>query len=611
MASNTIELSSDKAWEGVIYWESTRNIAGNYSDVYVYAGMWKTDGYLTSSNSYTSGTITINGTSYNLTGYQQFKDEVCIFEDTIRVYHNSDGSKTINISLTCYGQANTSLSGYTLSGSGQAVLDTIPRSSTLTASNGVLGTEMQLGITSQSSGFTHTITYKCGNATGTICQKTSQTTVRWTPPESLAAQSTTSSTISVTLTLTAYSGNTVIGTDTVSIQCSVPSGVAPSLSVSLSDNGGYFGKYGAYVQSKSTIQVKITASGIYGSTITACKVSFDDRTYTGAQIVTEEIRGSGNMTLVATVTDSRGKSASRNVAVNVLPYSAPTVSNLVAQRCDDDGTPNARGEYLAVIFDASITPLNNKNSAAYTLKYKKRNDSVYTSVDLSELAGKYVVSQYQYIFAAARDSSYNVVIHIEDDFPGVDKGTVGSSETTLWSYFTNGMGYAIGKIAERLGYLDIGFHIHMNGNMLHGLPEPEEDDHAATKSYADAIRADICPTVYPVGSVYISTNSTSPASLFGGSWEQLQGKFLLGAGDGYTAGNTGGEATHTLTEDEIPEHNHWGAARFDYNVISGTHPSAASNGTNNNLPQTNNAGGGQAHNNMPPYVVVYIWKRVS
>lgn len=136
--SGTIELSSSKAWRGQIYWSATQSISGNYSDVYIVATMWKTDGYLTSSNSYTSGTITINGSSYSLIGYQEFEGETCIFEDTIRVYHDSDGNKSFSISLTCKGQSGTSLSGYTLSGSGTVTLNQIdktPPSVTCSISN--------------------------------------------------------------------------------------------------------------------------------------------------------------------------------------------------------------------------------------------------------------------------------------------------------------------------------------------------------------------------------------------------------------------------------------------------------------------------------------------
>lgn len=62
--------------------------------------------------------------------------------------------------------------------------------------------------------------------------------------------------------------------------------------------------------------------------------------------------------------------------------------------------------------------------------------------------------------------------------------------------------------------------------------------------------------VYPIGSIYCSTKSTSPASLMGGTWSAISGKFLLGTSSTYALGVTGGEATHTLTSSEIPSHNH-------------------------------------------------------
>lgn len=119
---------------------------------------------------------------------------------------------------------------------------------------------------------------------------------------------------------------------------------------------------------------------------------------------------------------------------------------------------------------------------------------------------------------------------------------------------------------------------------------------------------------YPVGSIYLSVNSTSPATLFGGTWEQIQDRFLLAAGSNYTAGNTGGEATHTLTVDEIPSHNHkqkvtansgGTGVRQDYDKDQ------SGLGEYDQGIYTADTGGGLAHNNMPPYFVVYMWKRVS
>ena len=117
--------------------------------------------------------------------------------------------------------------------------------------------------------------------------------------------------------------------------------------------------------------------------------------------------------------------------------------------------------------------------------------------------------------------------------------------------------------------------------------------------------------VYPVGAIYISTVATSPATLFGfGTWEQIQDRFLLAAGSTYSAGATGGEATHTLTVDEMPKHSH-GIQLTSKATASGTdyvRVSSTGDVTSNLISET---GGGQAHNNMPPYLSVYVWQRVG
>lgn len=120
--------------------------------------------------------------------------------------------------------------------------------------------------------------------------------------------------------------------------------------------------------------------------------------------------------------------------------------------------------------------------------------------------------------------------------------------------------------------------------------------------------SDLLDLVYPVGSIYTSTGSTSPSTLFGGTWTQIKDTFLLTAGDTYTAGATGGEATHTLTYDEMPSHNHGVVVGY---TGSGNNHFTFSNNNGDGFLATNNAGNGQAHNNMPPYLVVYAWERTA
>lgn len=120
--------------------------------------------------------------------------------------------------------------------------------------------------------------------------------------------------------------------------------------------------------------------------------------------------------------------------------------------------------------------------------------------------------------------------------------------------------------------------------------------------------------LYPVGSIYMSTENTSPASMFGGTWEQIKDKFLLSSGDTYSAGATGGEATHTLTLNEMPRHSHQvyvGTTGEAGDIPSITNAVRSDVKMPNWFTYTVEEGGSQAHNNMPPYLVVYCWKRIS
>ena len=119
--------------------------------------------------------------------------------------------------------------------------------------------------------------------------------------------------------------------------------------------------------------------------------------------------------------------------------------------------------------------------------------------------------------------------------------------------------------------------------------------------------------IYPVGSIYMSVNSTSPATLFGGTWEQIKDTFLLGSGS-YTLGATGGEATHTLTVEEMPTHNHEVPMSFK-SASTSTGTRFLANTTQgwwtDDYTESNYMGKSQPHNNMPPYLVVNIWKRTA
>lgn len=125
--------------------------------------------------------------------------------------------------------------------------------------------------------------------------------------------------------------------------------------------------------------------------------------------------------------------------------------------------------------------------------------------------------------------------------------------------------------------------------------------------------ADVMAVAKDDQDIYITPFSDrSPAALFGGTWERLKDRFILAAGDIYVAGSTGGEATHTLTIDEMPAHAHYDGSNLNYtfNASEGNQSCQLLGDASLGRPTTS-AGGSQAHNNMPPYLAMYIWIRVK
>lgn len=120
----------------------------------------------------------------------------------------------------------------------------------------------------------------------------------------------------------------------------------------------------------------------------------------------------------------------------------------------------------------------------------------------------------------------------------------------------------------------------------------------------------ILDNLYPVGSIYISTNNTNPSNYFGGVWQQIKDVFLLACGN-HSNGSTGGAENVTLTVNQIPSHSHTlgfatqnSGSSYDMPIRARAYGSAASNYS------TSAVGGSQAHNNMPPYLAVYMWERI-
>lgn len=450
---------------------NSQSIANNTSNVTVAAkASWTNGSYNLLQK---SGSLTIDGTKYSFTSpfnTGQSKTGSCtLFSKTLNIKHNSDGTKV----FACSAAYNTGVSSGNIAASVPSyTLATIARKSSLSASNGTLGTSQKLTVTRLSTSFTHTVTYTCGSASGTIVDKSTNTSISWTPPLSLASQNTTGTSVSIKFTITTYNGSTSVGSNTKTITCSIPATVVPSCKITVEDEKGYSSTYGGYIQGLSKFKVTITPTKAYGSDIKSYKTTANGLSYTAATFTTGVLGSSGKLTIKATVTDKRGRTGTSSVTVDVLPYTAPTITDLSIKRIDATGEPNNQGDHIRVSFGVNVEPLNNKNTASYVLEYKKTSDSDYTAETLDYT--DYVINNY-FDFAADTGSSYDVRLTATDAFTSSTRTTVASTASAIMHWLANGLGMAIGKIAELSNVLDIAWQTRFMGGILHPVLEPNTD----------------------------------------------------------------------------------------------------------------------------------------
>lgn len=624
--------------------ETGYDIASNTSTVRIVWSSTQSGGSFNSYERTAKYWVSINGgdeTEYSVSYTLPQATTISIVDTTITVNHETDGTGTVSVRTWM----DTHISAGVVTKSESLTLTAIPRASDLNVSNGTLGVKQTITANKKNGGFTHTLSWKSGSYSGIIDEaKVLKSIWEFTPSLDLATGSPNWTSVYCEFTLSTYKGNSLVGSVSKTVTMAIPDSVVPTCSVALSDKKGYFAKFGGYVQGQSILHGVITANGVYGSKISSYSTSVNSSIYSGKTFDTDTLLYSGNNTVRTQVRDSRGRITSVENTIHVLTYSAPKITKLSVIRCNADGTENDQGSHVKVTYSYSITYLNsltdNNNSKGAVLKYKKSSESEIAWQSIT-LDAKYIATDETRIIAADSGSSYDIALFISDDFykdtNAVKSQTSVSTGYCIYHVPASGKGITFGGIAE-----SDGFNVKMpatfsgsikasgnyNGRYVTGtwLQTTQVTDLGTKPTkvavidgsgwiYSRALSSLILESVYPVGSIYMSVNSTSPATLFGGTWQAIQGKFLLGAyGNTYKAGSTGGEAAHTLTENEIPSHRHsiWFPNDGGEQSAEIGYPDAGSKNTYYaEASKTSGTGGGAAHNNMPPYLAVYIWKRTA
>lgn len=429
-----------------------------------------------------TGTITLDGTKYSFSGItfnsgQTTTGSKVIMTKTANIAHNTDGSKTVS----CSASFVTGVSSGTVSASASKTLTTIPRKSSLTVGNGYLGTAQTLTVTRQSTSFTHTITATCGSSTSTVCTKSSNTAISFTPPLSWASNNTTGISVSVTYTITTYNGSTSVGSNSYTKTCTIPVSVKPSCTITVSETTTYTSEYGGLVQGYSKVKVVVTPTLAYGSSIASYSTTVDGKTYAASTFTTSELSSSGALTITTTVTDKRGRKGTASTTINVMEYSPPAISSLDVHRCDEDGTANDQGSFVKVVFSYSVSPLDDDANRCWsTVEYKKTSESEYVNSIDTPLDDVFTVTDRSVIFAADDGSSYDVSLVVEDGLVTVRRTTAVSTAVVLMHWKADGTGLAVGKISEESDCFDVGFRTRHYGGVLQPVLEAGTDFDAIT-----------------------------------------------------------------------------------------------------------------------------------
>ena len=565
-------------------WSAVQNAAGNYSDVTVKHTLVIGSAYSLNIASRTN-TCSVGGVSQGYTSgaINQKGGSVLLGTTVHRVSHDADGTKTAQLSDTF--NINATIDGKkvgSITASGSITLDRIARNATIVTANDFTDETNPTLTYSNPSSFSCdvSIEFAGGSITrsGAISGASGSYTMQLTDSERTTLRN--ASRNSQTLKVTYVLKTTIDGTAYYSRADRKMNVVdaAPELGpVSYEDTNAatvaVTGDKSRIIRNHSVLTVTVpTATAKKGATIASYAIAFGGltKTVTAAGAVSlGAVDVSYSQALTVTATDSRGFTASKSVQVTVDDYSAPTAVIDLQRLNNFEPT-------TYVTASARYSYLNGKNAVTITAKFKKVSDSSYgTPIELED--------SIQSTVTCDRDSAYDFIVTIADRL-----------ESTAYNL-------ALGKGIPAF-FIDT----KKSSVGVNCLPSQSDVLQLGDSAWLTAQGA------YPVGAIYLSVLDANPAALFGGTWERIGGRFLLGADSTYAAGSTGGEAAHQLTTSEMPSHNH---ALDNYNTTGGatsfmTVQANDKKGYSGNV-NTLYTGGNKAHNNMPPYLAVFIWKRTA
>ena len=451
----------------------SQNISDNSSQVRLRLAL--TNGAHTFADYDCTASLTVDGQTLSWSGRPSMLSQnssIMLIDKTVTIRHDNDGKKSFGLSATFSGSGGWSPGTLSISRN-SFTLSTIPRSSSVSVSAGVIGSLVTININRQSSSFKHTVRYSWAGKSGTIASNV-DTSTSWTIPMDFANDIPNSATGTCTIFVDTYSGSTKTGTQSTTLTASVPGNVKPTFTgVSLSDLNGaaqnLIPSGNTFIQVISNIKVSFNgAVGSYGSSITGYRAEI-----VGKNQATSSNGGSlgimnynGTIKIRASVSDSRGRwSDAREISATVLEYFAPALSFSIARTGSTSST-------LTVTRNAKVAPLivsgSQKNTMTLTFKVARLGTDAF-AVDNGQATGAWssisslVNSRANLSGNYLANQSWIVIGILEDKFTRTEFMVNVATESVVFSYDRSGVG--VNKIREQ-GALDVKGSIYADNNPI-------------------------------------------------------------------------------------------------------------------------------------------------
>lgn len=630
--------------------EKSYSIENNTSQVEWWVGIRSNTAYHNHYGLSETYVVNINGTVVHNAVHTPTVNSgatVWVASGTTTVSHNADGSKSISVSASFNNADRGTYLPTTGSCSGSLKLTTIPRATTPSIDKPSLdcGGVIKISGTSASSNFSHKV-YVTWNGTkiqiGTIASGTTSPSFSYTIPTDWEKNIPDSTSGIATFILETLNGDTVIGRKSINATVQVRSGIVPTIgNPTIEDTNSISKAMGLYVQSQSCIKFTIPTSGNQGSTITSVSTKFNNQTYSGSTFTTQAIQDSGTLTYTITVTDSRGRTATKSGSVNVVAYNPPSLTNVSAKRANSGyAVDESSGTYALLHFKVGFTSLSNKNVTSFYIQYRASGASSWTKIN--SWANNYTLEQdYKAgnLFTSTT-TTYEIAFGVKDKFMSDYSWQIVTVTPTytLINFGKDGKSLTFfGQDGNNANRLTVNGDLVSNKYKFSSVIENTSSTHVLVENgneiqYRDwnKLVNSIKSAMYPVGAVYITYNNTNPSTFLGGTWEQFgQGRTLIGQGEGNDGTNSQVFEAQSIGGKYNTRHCHNTSFGWDSNAFYAASPSSASNSdyTRTSIVQNGYILSGIAskaayqsrvqwtedsvNGNIQPYITVYFWRRTK